>query len=121
MIPRTDPRTAAIPQQGARHAWSVQRPRTDEVLAPGMGHVTQLSEMVDYRPDPEVDSAWLAAYALGLAYSSRSQEERVELLRDATDGRAELLAVAQQRLDLVAVVEPGLRAQARRLLECARR
>jgi hypothetical protein len=58
--------------------------------------------MVDYRPDPEVDSAWLAAYALGLAYSSRSQEERVELLRDATDGRAELLAVAQQRLDLVA-------------------
>jgi hypothetical protein len=72
------------------------------------------------QPAPEADSAWLAAYALGLAYSSRSQEERVELLRDATDGRAELLAIAQQRLDLVEVVEPGLRAQARRLLERAR-
>jgi hypothetical protein len=65
-------------------------------------------------------SAWLAAYALGLAYSSRSQDEQVELLRDVVDGRAELLSVAQQRLDVVEVIEPALRAQARRLLDRAR-
>jgi hypothetical protein len=48
MIPRTDPRTTAIPQ-GARHARSVQTPpRPDEALSPGMDHVTQLSAMVEY-------------------------------------------------------------------------
>jgi hypothetical protein len=82
-----------------------------------------MSDPADDRTDQttlDPDSAWLAAYALGLAYSTRSQQERVDLLRDVTGGQADLLAVAQQRLELAEVVEPGLRDQARRLLDRAR-
>lgn len=68
--------------------------------------------------DPE--SAWLAAYALGLAYSSRSHQDRVELLQEATRERPELLTLARHRLETTEVVEPGLRDRARRLLDRAR-
>jgi hypothetical protein len=81
-----------------------------------------MSGLAADQPDPTLgpDSAWLAAYALGLAYSSRTHQQRVNLLRDATRSRPELLAVAEQRLAVAEVVEPALRAQARRLLEGAR-
>ncbi len=71
-------------------------------------------------PDPDADSAWLAAYALGLAYSQTSQQQQVDLLREATQGQPELLDVAPQRLDTTDVIEPDLRDQAQRLLGRAR-
>lgn len=66
------------------------------------------------------ESAWLAAYALGLAYSSRTHQDRVELLQEATRERPELLTLARHRLETTDVVEPGLRDRARRLLDRAR-
>ena len=71
-------------------------------------------------PTLDPDSAWLAAYALGLAYSGTTHQQRVDLLREATRSRPELLAVAEHRLEVADVVEPDLRDQARRLLERAR-
>ena len=81
-----------------------------------------MSGLAASQPDPTLDpdSAWLAAYALGLAYSSRTHQQRVNLLREATRSHPELLAVAEQRLEVADVVEPALRDQARRLLEGAR-
>src|SRR6056297_377463 len=67
------------------------------------------------------DSAWLAAYALGLAYSSNGQEEQIDLVRDAADGRSELLDLARQRLDTTEVAHAGLREAAQQLLHRARK
>ncbi|MFO7778962.1 MAG: hypothetical protein R6V28_11460 [Nitriliruptoraceae bacterium] len=67
----------------------------------------------------EPESAWLAAFALGLAYSSKSHRERLDLLAEATQGRPELLAMARRRLETAEVMEPELRDQARRLLDRA--
>ncbi len=66
------------------------------------------------------DSAWLAAYALGLAYSSNGQQEQLELLLDAADGDPELLDHAHQRLATTEVADPPLRERAQRLLDRAR-
>lgn len=72
------------------------------------------------QPELDPDSVWLAAYALGLAYSSTTHQQRVDLLQEATRRQPELLAVAEQRLQAADVVEPDLRDQARRLLARAR-
>ena len=66
------------------------------------------------------DSAWLAAYALGLAYSSNGQQEQLELLLDAADGDPELLDHARQRLATTEVADPPLRETAQQLLHHAR-
>lgn len=81
-----------------------------------------MSGLAADQPDPTLDpdSAWLAAYALGLAYSSTTHQQRVNLLREATRSQPELLAVAEQRLEGAGVVEPARRDQARRLLKGAR-
>ncbi len=71
-------------------------------------------------PARDAESAWLAAFALGLVYSGKDQGERVHLLREATQERPELLAAAEERLETVQLVEPELRDQARRLLDRAR-
>ncbi len=71
-------------------------------------------------PDRDPDSAWLAAYALGLAYSSDSEEQQIELLLDATHGQPELLEFARQRLATTEVVDTGLREAADQLLHRAR-
>lgn len=65
------------------------------------------------------DPAWLAAYALGLAYSATSREQRIDRLRDAVDGSCERLVAARQRLDATRVAEPHVRDQAQRLLDLA--
>ena len=66
------------------------------------------------------DSAWLAAYALGLAYSSNDQEQQIDLVREAADGRADLLDLARRRLDTTEVPHAGLREAAQQLLHGAR-
>ncbi len=72
------------------------------------------------QPTLDPDSAWLAAYALGLAYSETSQQQRVHLLREVTRGQPELLDGARERLESAEVIEPDLRDRARRLLVRAR-
>jgi len=71
-------------------------------------------------PHPDPESAWVAAYALGLAYSSNSQPQQVDLLHEATDGQPELLDLARQRLDTTEVADPDLREAAQHLLHRAR-
>lgn len=84
-----------------------------------------MSETAATRPDqttlhPDPDSAWLAAYALGLAYSQTSRQQQVDLLREATHGQPALLDVAHRRLATTDVIEPDLRDQAQHLLDRAR-
>lgn len=82
------------------------------------GRHTDHPERTAPHPDPE--SAWLAAYALGLAFSNNSQPRQIDLLQEAADGQPELLDLARQRLDTTEIVDPNLRDQARRLLDRAR-
>ena len=70
-------------------------------------------------PDRDPESAWLAAYALGLAYSRNGHQRQVELLLDAADGGPELLERARQRLASTEVADPHLREVAQRLLQRA--
>ena len=76
-----------------------------------------VDELADVVPDPH--PAWLAAYALGLAYSSMSPRQRVDELREASRERPEQLRVARRRLEHASVVDPGLRHEARCLLDRA--
>lgn len=67
-------------------------------------------------PDPAIASAWLAAFALGLAYSQRPEHELVCELRDVTANRPWLLAEARAQLVGRAVAEPDICGSAVRLL-----
>ena len=67
-------------------------------------------------PDAATGSAWLAAFALGLAYSQRPDHERVCELREAAAGRPWLLGEARQRLVGRVVAEPAICDEAVRLL-----
>lgn len=69
---------------------------------------------------PDYDSTWLAAYALGLAYSSYGRQQQVDLLLEVADGQPQLLDHAHQRLDTTEVADPNLRQTAQHLLHHAR-
>ena len=60
--------------------------------------------------------AWLAAYALGLAYSDNSDQQRLTDLLDATRGCPELLEAAYRRLHGADVAERSICDDALRLL-----
>lgn len=69
--------------------------------------------------DPALTSAWLAAFALGLAYSPRPEPELVCELRDVAGGRSWLLIQARRQLASRTVAEPVISRQGERLLELA--
>ncbi len=64
--------------------------------------------------------AWLAAYALGLAYSDNSDQQRLTKLLTATQGCPELLEAAYRRLHGAEVAEPSICDDALHLLDRAR-
>lgn len=68
----------------------------------------------------EPSVAWLAVYALGLAYSEGSEPQCVTDLIDATRGKPELLEAAHRRLDGAEVAEQTICEAALRLLARAR-
>jgi hypothetical protein len=68
----------------------------------------------------EPSAAWLAAYALGLAYSEGSDQRCVTGLIDATGDHPELLEAAHRRLDGAEVAEQAVREAALHLLDRAR-
>ena len=72
-----------------------------------------------YAPGPDGHSAWLAAYALGLTYSSRSDQQRLTFLREAARPHPGGLKAAHLRLQTADVAEPTSRRQALQLLEHA--
>jgi hypothetical protein len=69
---------------------------------------------------PEPSAAWLAAYALGLAYSEGSDQQCVTGLIDVTGDHPELLEAAHRTLDGAAVVEQVVCEAALDLLDRAR-
>ncbi len=71
------------------------------------------------KPPRDPSDAWLAAYALGLVYSDKSEQQRLAELLEMTWGRPELLAAAYKRLDGAGVVERALGDEALLLLERA--
>jgi hypothetical protein len=68
---------------------------------------------------PNAVSAWLAAYALGMTYSSRSDQQRLACLRDAAHPHPGGLEAAHLRLKAAEVAEPTSHQQALHLLEQA--
>jgi len=71
---------------------------------------TQLSGVP--RPITTTDgaaSAWVVAFALGLAHSARSDAERIGELQEATGRRLDLLHLAHDRLRVAEVADPGTR------------
>ncbi len=76
--------------------------------------------MSDTATDPPLvldpSEAWLAAYALGLAYAEKTDAQRLSELLDAIQGHPELLEAAHRRLHGADVVEPGIGDEALRLL-----
>lgn len=68
-------------------------------------------------PDSEA-SRWLAAYALGLAYSTMPDGEVVRVLRRAAETRSDLMD-AQAQLREWTVVDPAPQPRALRLLTAA--
>lgn len=69
---------------------------------------------------PQESVAWLAAYALGVAYSQSADQQRLTDLIAAARGCPVLLEAAHQRLDGADIAEPSIRDEARRLLDHAR-
>ena len=67
--------------------------------------------------DPPV--AWLAAYALGLAYSDNSDQQCLGELLEAAQGCPALLSAARRRLDGVEVAERSICDDAIGLLDRA--
>lgn len=65
------------------------------------------------------DSAWLAAFALGLAYAQRPRAELVTELRDAVASQPQLLHAATTRLRHTDVADPDIRHKALDLLNLA--
>jgi hypothetical protein len=73
----------------------------------------------DQPPVGDATSAWLAAYALGLTYSSRPQQQRLACLREAAHPHPGGLEAARLRLQTAEVAEPASQQQALHLLEHA--
>ena len=71
------------------------------------------------RPPLDASVAWLAAYALGLAYSDNSNQQRLLELLDAAGSCPELLEAAYRRLDGADVAEDTICDDALRLLDGA--
>ena len=71
------------------------------------------------KPPLDTSVAWLAAYALGLAYSDSSDKQRLTDLTEATHHHPELLTAARQRLDGAEVAERTICDDALRLLDRA--
>lgn len=67
----------------------------------------------------ERNADWLAAYAVGLAYSMRPALESVHDLQLAAGARPELLDQALGRLQELTLADVGMRAQAAALLGVA--
>lgn len=78
--------------------------------------------MNDRVPIPSLDAsvAWLAAYALGLAYSDNSDKQRLSDLIEAARDHPDLLEAASRRLDGAEVAERSICDDALRLLDGAR-
>jgi hypothetical protein len=70
-------------------------------------------------PVDEVTSAWLAAFALGLAYSQRPEAARQLELEEVAGGCLDALRAAHARLRSISVAEPSLQLAALRLLRKA--
>lgn len=68
---------------------------------------------------PDASVAWLAAYALGLAYSENSEQQRLSELLKAAQDCPELLNAAHRRLDGAEVAERSICDDALRLLDRA--
>lgn len=82
----------------------------------------QLTPTTYLPPGGDAISAWLAAYALGLAYSSRSDQQRLACLREAAHPHPGGLEAAHLRLqaaEVAEVAEPTIHQQALHLLEQA--
>ena len=79
----------------------------------------EVEEPVPVPPAP--GSAWLAAYALGLAYSQRPYAERRHELVTAAGGCVESLRLGHARLLDSSVAEPDLQSAALLLLHEAMR
>ena len=80
---------------------------------------SQMAPTTYQAPGTDATSAWLAAYALGLAYSSRSDQQRLACLREAAHPHPGGLEAAHLRLQAAEVAEPTNRQQALQLLEQA--
>ena len=74
--------------------------------------------MSDATISPPLDTSvpWLAAYALGLAYSESPDPQRLTDLIEAARGQQELLEAAHRRLDGTDVAERRIRDDALHLL-----
>jgi hypothetical protein len=70
-------------------------------------------------PVDEVTSAWLAAFALGLAYSQRPETARQLELEEVAGGCLDSLRAAHARLLATSVTEPALQLAALQLLRRA--
>jgi hypothetical protein len=70
-------------------------------------------------PVADTVSAWLAAYAMGLTYSSHAASERAACLRHAASPHPGGLEAAHHRLELAEVAEPPHQQEALQLLERA--
>ena len=79
----------------------------------------QLTPTTYLPPGGDAISAWLAAYALGLTYSSRPQQQRLACLRDAARPHPGGLEAAHLRLQTAGVAEPASQQQALHLLDHA--
>ncbi len=73
---------------------------------------------IDQKP-PDPSEAWLAAYALGLAYSDNSDQQRLTQLLQATQDCPRLLEAADRRLHGAEVAERSICDEALRLLDRA--
>ncbi len=78
-----------------------------------------MSDPATRHPPLDAHSAWLAAYALGLAYSASADRQRLEDLVAATRNQPELIDAARRRLRDAEVAEPTICAEALRLLDQA--
>ena len=78
-----------------------------------------MSEPAGVTPDSASASAWVAAFALGLAYSQRPDHELVCELREATASRPWLLEQARGQLVSRPVAEPDICRDALWLLSLA--
>ena len=74
--------------------------------------------MSDTITSPPLDTSvsWLAAYALGLAYSESSDPQRLTDLIEAARGQQELLEAAHRRLDSTDVADRWIHDDALHLL-----
>jgi hypothetical protein len=71
-------------------------------------------------PGDATTTAWVAAFALGLAYVDRPEPAKLAELREAVGDRDDLLDRARERLDVLEVADVEVRVAAIELLERAR-